>query len=274
MSAWRRGLCTLIWSTGWVFELAGRGLVHFAAGMLSLADLRATITEAWEQFGRREEDILSGLMPWEHECYARFLRPQDRILLIGCGTGRDLIALLRQGHRVEGVDPAVRAVTIARQMLDRLGLSTELYTGSIETFPLPGKFDVFAFSWFCYSYIPQSRTRCDVLRRLAAHLQPRGRIIVSYFPTPSHSRLPIVLTQLGGWMTRSDWRAEPGDRIWISAPRRRTLHYQHEFRDGEFEAEADAAGLRVAFHARKAEGIAVLTPAASDAIPQSATLDG
>jgi SAM-dependent methyltransferase len=264
VSAWRRGLCTLIWSTGWIFELAGRGLAHFAAGTLSLADLRATIAEAWEHFGRREEDILSGLMPWEQECYARFLRPQDRILLIGCGTGRDLIALLRGGHRVEGMDSAVGAVTIARQMLDRLGLSTELYTGSIETFPLPGEFDVFAFSWLCYGYIPQSRTRRDVLGRLAAHLRPGGRIIVSYFPTPSHSRLPILLTQLGGWVTRSDWRAEPGDRVWISLPRRQTLHYQHEFVDGEFDAEAEAAGLRLTFQARKAEGVAVLTSTAVD----------
>src|SRR5688572_24440430 len=135
MSGWRRGLCALLWSTGWTFELAGRGLAHFAAGTLSLAALRTTIADGWDHFGRREDDILAGLMPWEEECYARFLRPEDRILLVGCGTGRDLIALLRQGRRVEGLDPAPGAIAVAREMLDRLGLTTELYTGSIEAFP-------------------------------------------------------------------------------------------------------------------------------------------
>ncbi len=250
-----------MWSTGWIVELAGRGLTHVAAGTLSVADLRATIADGWEHFGGREDDTLSGLTPWEQACYDRFLRPGERILLVGCGTGRDLVALLRQGHHVVGVDPAARAIVVARQTLDRLGLAAELHTAGIETVALSGTFDAVVFSWFCYGYIPQSRSRREVLGKVAAHLRPGGRIIVSYCPSPAHGRLPIALTQLAGRLTRSDWRAERGDRIWISAPRRRTLHFQHEFVEGELDAEAEAAGLRVAFHARNAEGLAVLTPA-------------
>lgn len=245
--------------------MAGRGLTHLAAGTMSLADLRATIADGWEQYGRREDEILSGLLPWEKEIYERFVRPGDEILLIGCGTGRDLIALLRAGHRrVEGLDPAARAVAIARRMLDRLDLAAELHTGAIEAWEPPRPFDVFLFSWFCYGYIPQSRSRRDVLGRLGTRLRPGGRIILSYLPTDAHGRLPIALTELASWATRSDWRAERGDRIWVSAPRRQTVHYQHEFVEGEIEAEAHAAGLRVVFHRRGAEGIAVLQARAAD----------
>lgn len=240
-------------------ELTGRALTQLAAGTLSLADLRAALADGWNQYGRDEHHVLSGLMPWEHEHYTRLLRREDRILLIGCGTGRDLIALRQDGYHVEGVDAAAEAITTARSMLDRLGLSTPLHTADIEAFVPPGRFDVFAFSWFCYSCIPQARSRVAILARLATHLEPGGRIVVSYLPAARHRRLPLLLIGLTSRVTRSDWRPEPGDRVWASAPRRRTVHYQHEFTEGEIEAEAMAAGLRVRFHRHAPEGVLVLT---------------
>jgi SAM-dependent methyltransferase len=249
-----------VWSAGWLLELSARALAHTAAGTLDLASLRAAIARGWDDYGHSEDEILSGLKPWEQDCYARYLKPGDRILVIGCGTGRDVIALARAGHRVEGLDPAAGALAIAARMLDRLGLSAPLHACGIEAFTPPGPYDVFTFSWFSYCYIPQSGHRVEVLRRLARHLAPGGRIIVAYMPTPTHPRLPIGLTRLAARLSRSDWRPEIGDRIWISLPRPRTLHYQHEFVPGEFEAEAEAAGLRPVFHSRGVEAVAVLEP--------------
>jgi SAM-dependent methyltransferase len=226
---------------------------------LSLADLRAAIADSWEHYGQDEHDVLAGLQPWEREHYARFLRPRDRIFLIGCGTGRDLIALLGEGYRVEGLDPAPRAIASARRTLDRLGLTAPLHTAAIEDFTPPGRFDVFAFSAFAYSYVPQSRRRVETLARLARHLEPDGRILVTYVPAAARRRLPFLLTRAGSWLTGSDWRPEPGDAVAASAPRRRTVHYQHDFAEGEIEGEVEAAGLRVIFHRRASEGVLVLT---------------
>jgi SAM-dependent methyltransferase len=80
------------------------------------------IAQAWEDFGQTESHVLSGLMPWEHEFYSRFLKPQDDILIVGCGSGRDLIALRRAGHRVVGLEVAPRAAAVARAMLKKHGL--------------------------------------------------------------------------------------------------------------------------------------------------------
>src|SRR5438874_8622456 len=187
-------------------------------------------------------------MPWEQALYDRFLKPDDRILVVGCGTGRDLIALLKRGHRVEGLDAALRAVALARRMLEQEGLHAELHTGAIEAVALPGSFDVFTFSWFCYSYIPQAATRIGVLRKVKAHLNPGGRILISYIPAEQPRSLPITLTRFMIRLTRSDWHPEPGDVIGPATTNRNVLHYEHQFSEGELETEARAAGLAVVFH--------------------------
>ena len=259
MRGWRKGPFVLLWGAARAFELAGRALMYLAAGTLRLQDLRGVIANAWEEFGRSEGLILSGLMHWEQALYDRFLKPEDRILVVGCGTGRDLIALLKLGYRVEGLDVGPRAVALARRMLEQEGLQAELYTGPVEAVALPGSFDAFIFSWFCYGYIPQFETRIGVLRKVKAHLNPGGRILISYVPAERPLRsLPIRLARFVGRMTRSDWRPEPGDMVGPAGGRWQRLHYEHQFQDGEIEKEARVAGLTVVFHEEGTEGKAVL----------------
>ncbi len=260
MRGWRWAPYALLWTAARALELSGRAAMHLAAGMLRLHDLQRAIPEAWASFGRNEHAILSGLLPWEAELYGRFLKPDDRILLIGCGTGRDLIALVRRGHDVVGLDPAPGAVALAHRMLAREGLSAELYTGGIEAVVLAGSFDAVIFSWYCYGYIPQSANRVGVLRKLKGVLNPGGRIVLSYLPAEAPPRrLPIGLTQLVAALTRSDWRPEPGDTISVASGNRGAMYYEHYFTDGEMENEAGAAGLTVVFHERRDDGAAVLT---------------
>lgn len=260
MTTWRTAPFAVLWSAGRALEVGGRDLMYLAAGTLRLHDLRGAITNVWEEFGRSETAILSGLMHWEQALFDRALKPDDRILVVGCGTGRDLIGLLKLGYNAEGLDLGPRAIALARQMLERERLSTELYTGSIEDVALPGSFDVVIFSWFCYGYIPQSETRIAVLRKVAAHLKPGGRILLSYIPAERPLRsLPIRLTQLTARLAGSDWHPELGDVVGPASGSWKHVHYEHQFQDGEFEKEARAAGLAVVFHERADEGTAVLT---------------
>ncbi len=259
MRGWRQAPYILLRGTARALELAGRASMYLAAGTLRLEDLREAITNAWEESSCRESHILSGLMPSESALYARFLKPGDRILVVGCGSGREVIALLKLGYHVEGLDVAPRTIVLARQMLEQEGLQAELYTGPIEDVALSGSFDAFVFSWFCYGYIPQFETRIGMLRKLKAHLNPGGRILLSYVPAdPPPRSLPIRLTRLVTRLTRSDWRPELGDVVGPASGRWRCIDYEHQFADGEFEKEARAAGLAVGFHER-GNGTAVLT---------------
>jgi SAM-dependent methyltransferase len=265
MRGWRAMLYTLLWGAGQAFHLGSRAAMYLAAGTLRLHDLRQAIASTWHDFFHSETAILSGLMSWERDFYGRFLKPADHVLVVGCGTGRDLIALLKLGYRVDGVDVSAPSIALARRMLERERLAAELSTGAIETVGLTAHFDAFVFSWFCYGYIPQTASRVAVLGKVKTHLNPEGRILISYVPAERPPRaLPIDLARFTARLTRSDWRPELGDVISPGGGGRRALRYEHQFREGELEEEARAAGLTVTFHERGDVGTAVLMLTASD----------
>ena len=257
----RRAIFRLAWWLAWLLEAAGRAVAHLAAGALTRAELRAAIARSWEHYGADETFVTSGLYPWEHALYDRILCPGDSILLVGCGTGRDLIALLRRGHPVEGLEPARRPLELARRALGALGLEASLHHAAIETAELRSGYDVVIFSAYSYCYIPESRARVAVLAKVRASLGPGGRIVVPYLPRKGRRTLPIRLTRLMARLTRSDWRPEPGDKIWVSLSGEMSVEFDHGFEPAEIEAEARAAGLTVVTHGPQgplAEAVCVL----------------
>lgn len=239
---------------------AARVLGCAGAGLLSLDDLRLVIARRWATFGASEPFVDSGLLAWETELYATVLRPDDEILVVGCGTGRDVVALARAGHRVEGLEPAPRAATIARAALRARGLDVPVTIGGVEHATLARPYDVVVFSWYCYSYIPSRGARVAALRRVRERLRGGGRIVVSYLvaaaPPGRGAVARAALTRLTARLSRSDWRPEPGDELSVEG---RGLHFEHHFRPGDVEAEAHDAGLGVVFHVVEADGRIVLT---------------
>ena len=261
MRGWRNAAFAFLSGSARVLDLASRASLYVAAGTLRRQALKAAITRTWDEFCRSDAEILSGLMPWEKAWYERVLKPADHILLVGCGTGRDLIALLQLGYRVDGLDISGRAIELARRMLEPRGLSAELHIGSIEDVVPPGSFDAVIFSWFCYGYIPQRQTRIAVLRNVTPHLRPGGRVLISYVPAERAPRfLPIGLTRVAARLTRSDWQPERGDVLGPITADRRAVRYEHQFLEGELESEARAAGLTMVFHEESEVGTAVLMP--------------
>jgi SAM-dependent methyltransferase len=235
-----------------------------AAGLLRLDALGRHMGENWRQFGatQTEADITAGLYHWEQTFYGRLLVPGERILVVGCGGGRDLIALLEQGYRADGLEPVAACADQARTRLVARGLAAEVLTADITTAVLPRRYDAVVFSWLCYSYIPLRARRIDVLRKVKGHLAPGGRILISYVPAqPPPRRLPWRLAWLASRLSGADWRPEHGD-VFIARPDTGCIHYEHQFTEAEVEAEVDAAGLVVALHEPGPDGNLALVPPA------------
>lgn len=226
--------------------------MYVAMGTVRLSELRAGIERRWSGFFVNDSDIASGLMPWESEVISRFVRPADRVLVVGCGTGRDVIVLAGLGCHVTGVEPAAASVAVAKRVFSERGLRVPILSGFFEDVALDGQFDVIDFSWFCYSYIPGSRRRVDVLRKAARLLSPGGRIIVSCRAMGEVPKSRLITVQRAvARLCRSDWQLEDGDLVSPFRWSGDTFGYEHIFTPGEFEAEAASAGLEIVFRNRE-----------------------
>ena len=238
-----RPLFRFLFRLAHLFDLLGRALFSLAVGTLQRADLDHMSSAIWEQFGSDDEAASAGLMGWERTVFAEFVKPTDRILLVGSGSGRDLLALRKAGHQVVGVEPSPVPVERSKQLLRDNGFSVDIVAERFEHAELPGKFDVIVFSWLCYGYILGAAERSATLVKAAAHLNPNGRIVISYIGVdrPQACRA-VTLARFSSSLTGADWRAERNDHF-IPDADRELYAYQHSFGPGELQEEALAAGL-------------------------------
>lgn len=217
-------------------------LLYISAGLCRIDDVRQRALAAWNEF-LVDDDNAWTAMAWESEAADRSCRAGDHVLVVGCGSGRDLAMLLDRGCRVTGIDPARGALDAARIRLGGRAPSVPLVGAFFEDAPLATGFDVIWFSWFCYSYIPESQRRIAVLRKAAALLRPGGRVVVSLLGPAPESRL-WRLGRIAGALSRSDWRIAAGD-VFIRLPASGAFRYEHLFGPGEADREAIAANLMI-----------------------------
>ena len=242
--AWRWAIFQASRFAGHTLTATTRVLAYASVGLLNRDQLGRAIAGRWARWGLDERYALQGLFGWEEPFVRKFLKPDDRILIVGSGSGREVIALRRDGYNVEGLEPAAAAAELSRVIMRKAGVQAHVRIGGIETVALDGHFDLFIFSWYCYSYIAHRPTRVAALRSARAHLAPGGRIILSYIVgEPIPKRLPITLAVLVARVSGAGWRPEKNDVVSFEPG---GLHFEHHFAPGEIEDEAREAGLQVA----------------------------
>jgi ubiquinone/menaquinone biosynthesis C-methylase UbiE len=115
------------------------------------------------------------------------LRPGDRVLDVGCGTGT--LALIAQARvapagRVVGIDPGRDQVARARRKAERRHLPAVFEVGAIERLPFEDQtFDV-ALSTIMLHHLPPDLRR-QGLSEVARVLKPAGRLVVADFADAS-----------------------------------------------------------------------------------------
>lgn len=238
--------------------LLGLAWLYAEAGATSLQSLREGIARGWADFATDAWVVEGGWMPFEQaaaECIGR----GERVVVVGCGTGRDMLPLIHRGCTVTGIEPAASAVDTARQLFPLAPV--RLILGFIEDVALPESQDVFWFSWYVYSYMPVAERRIQTLARIRGSLAPGGRVVLSYMQGAGGSR-GIRLGRLIARLTGNDWTLEPGDvPVPIGDTHIGILHY---FTPADIEREAEAAGFDVR-HLPGDVAMAVLTVRATPA---------
>ena len=233
----------LLWRAIGALERLANACLYVAVGLLRKEDLRNASQTRWSLFHLPDEDVEAGLEPWEQRLYFSLLRGNDRVLIVGCGGGRDLLPFCARGCIVTGVEAVPALVATTRRHLDRLSMNAALIEAPIETAELSGTFDLVIFSAFVYGYISGASSRVSTLQRLKSHLSPGGRIVLHYTKAIPRARLGLWLTRLTGWVTRNDWTPDSEDAF-FRGPHRLPF-YERRLTDAAVRRELAEAGLQV-----------------------------
>lgn len=105
-----------------------------------------------------------------------------RVLDLGCGCGRHLIMLAREGYDTYGLDISQRAIAFAQQWLEREGLKADLRVGSAMKLPYgEGSFDlVISHGVLDHMYWKDAR---KATKEVARVLRSRGLFYVDLVST-------------------------------------------------------------------------------------------
>ena len=223
------------------------GLLFLAGGTRTIDDFKRDVSTYFADYNLTPGEIQVGLNALETRMYGKHGRPGARICVIGCGSGRDLLPFLSAGHEAVGIEAASQPLDALRRELADRGQHATLMQGFVEDAAIPGAFDLIILSPHCYSYIPGTERRVAVLRRLAGHLTPDGRVAISFLRrTGTWSGMGVGLARWAGTLTGSDCPWEPHDVVQSHGiGGRRAMTFEHYFLPSEVEAEVSRAGLRV-----------------------------
>jgi ubiquinone/menaquinone biosynthesis C-methylase UbiE len=169
--------------------------IHFSRGVLTqnsdtgtddaVAADSAIVARFFDEMsaGRNERFRQDPVLDYEQQARSRAVlafvnaRAGDTILDIGCGNARDIVALLRAGARVVGVDLSEGMIAQARVDLAKAGFEgVTLEVGDATQLGFPADtFDKVIFSEVI-EHIPDAARAVDEIHRV---LKPGGTVVVS-----------------------------------------------------------------------------------------------
>jgi ubiquinone/menaquinone biosynthesis C-methylase UbiE len=145
----------------------------------SFANFKAAQRESWSSFVPVE---ITTTPPAAKLVKFAQVKPGQRVLDVGCGTGVVAVTAARLGAKVSGLDLTPTLLERARKNADIAGVDVEFIEGDAEALPYPdASFDV-VLSQFGHIFAPRPAV---ALREMLRVLKSGGRIAFSTWP-PEH----------------------------------------------------------------------------------------
>lgn len=169
---------------------------------------------------------------WRTMAVAAAGRP---ILELGCGTGRALLPVARDGHEVIGIDLSERMLDVCRAKLllepaavrDRV----RLLAADMTSFDLGRRFALVTVPFASFQHLLTVEQQLACLERCRAHLLPRGLLVLD-LPNPDPAPLSAVREETAAGEATAEvveWTAGRQIRWWATATASRRSEQIHAF---------------------------------------------
>ena len=211
-------------------------------GLLDVDDYRHSGSIYYREAGTfaEREHNLSGLKPWERRIHEDHFQSAGSILVPAAGGGREMLALLDEGHGVDGFDCTPELVEVGLELLRERGAEARLLLTEPDEVPdeLAGPYDGLWVGWGGYMHIAGRERRVQFLRQLRDRVEEGAPIVLSFWMSPHSSRRLRLIRGLANLVLAlrlERRRVEPGDCLPGS--------FDHHFEQAEVEAEMREGGF-------------------------------
>jgi hypothetical protein len=181
-----------------------------------------------------------GLRDWEEQAVTDYFAGRKRLVVIGAGGGRIVLALKQLGYQVDAFESHPSLVAVANELLREEGYEPNVRLAPRDEAPNSGTaYDGIIIGWGAYMLVQGRRQRIDLLKQLRAQTRANSPIVLSFFYMPKISRT----NKVSGFAANAirlvlrRERVEVGD--WL-AP-----HPVHLFTQGEITSELSEGGFRI-----------------------------
>lgn len=201
---------------------------------------------------REKQYNRSGLFGWEKGCLERYFSGRRRILVIGAGGGREVIALFKYGYDVDGYECNPSLVKFANELLMEENLPACIHLIDRDRAPTPQKqYDGVIIGWGAYMLIQGRQRRIAFLRQLRENVISDSPMLISFFhrrKNSLHFRLIPAVGNIFRWFSGRE-NIELGDDM--------VPEYVHYFTEQEIASEVRQAGFQLMYYATNEYGHAV-----------------
>jgi SAM-dependent methyltransferase len=139
-------------------------------------EYRGLIVEAWDVFRANAPS-------WPDVAFYRTViqASGQPVLDVGCATGRLVLAYLEEGIDADGVDVSPEMLAVVRRKAAGRGVdvSGRLFQQQLATLALSRRYRTIVISSSTFQLLTDLAAATEALRRLYAHLEPGGTLVMS-----------------------------------------------------------------------------------------------
>lgn len=181
-----------------------------------------------------------GLSGWERDAVDGWFAPRSRVMVLGVGGGREVIALRKLGFDAFGWESHPALLAVARALAEEDGYPDVVRPVARDALPDGAqRYDAIIFGWGMYMLVQGRARRIALLRAARGRLAGNGPVLLSFFARGEDDQRARRIHQVASVVRRllRRPRPEPGDDMLPNAV--------HRFTRDEIDSELREAGFEL-----------------------------